>query len=75
MDPTVDVKYDARTSELRFAPLGNGRFLLCAPGDVSVSLYITEAQAVRLYELLRLYLRNPLARWGPPSIAAQTAAK
>jgi len=72
MQVQVELRYDATRGEIRFAPLSEGRYILCTPnGDVSFSLYISEAQALSLYRLLRLYLRNPLTRWGPEAAEAE----
>ncbi|HHY93823.1 MAG TPA: hypothetical protein GX513_02245 [Firmicutes bacterium] len=66
----LELKCDARRSEIRFTPLGSDRYLICVPDtDSNLSIYINESQALTLYKLLRLYLRSPLARWGPEAVA------
>ncbi len=70
----INLRCDARGSEIRFTPLGMGRYLICVPDkENTLSICISQEQAEALYKLLRLYLRSPLARWG--AVASQAAAQ
>lgn len=71
----AEIKVDATKGDLRFTPIGNGRYIICVPGSNGcLTVRISEEQALHLYKLLRLYLRNPLARWGPKAVVTEQAA-
>lgn len=67
----AELKVDATQSEIRFAPIGNGRYIICVPdGESCLTVRISQEQALALYRLIRLYLRNPLTQWGPEAVAS-----
>lgn len=66
----VEIQLDATREEIRFTPIGNGRYSIIVPSSNGcLMVRISEEQALSLYKLLRLYLRSLLARWGPEAVA------